>query len=153
MMRMVVPSRIRRAARARLDARYASRADHRDALFELKMLRREVVALRREVDRLREGAARSQGGASQAGSSAAQSSSQASSKASPASSQPGAKATSKGGVVVSPAQVARGEEAYRLAIETAESLDQVLQNEVRLWQAIDALRSTLRQGQYTDASR
>jgi hypothetical protein len=121
-MRVLVPSRLRRAARARLDARYASKGDHRDALFELQMLRREVVALRREVDRLRAAPARSAAKTPQP-----RQSTQAS-------------------------QSTRGDEAYRLAIETAESLDQVLQNEVHLWQAVDALRSTLRNGQFTDVS-
>ena len=48
----------RRAVRARFDARYVARADHRrdvrDALWEVRSLRREVVALRSEVQRLRE---------------------------------------------------------------------------------------------------
>jgi len=56
-LRVLVPAKIRRAVRARFDARYVSREDHRrdvrDALWEVRSLRREVVALRAEVDRLR----------------------------------------------------------------------------------------------------
>ncbi|WP_155336349.1 hypothetical protein [Acrocarpospora corrugata] len=54
----VVPRRLRRAVRVRIDARYVTKADHlrdiRDTLWEVQMLRREVVALRRELDRLRD---------------------------------------------------------------------------------------------------
>ncbi|GAA0992345.1 hypothetical protein GCM10009555_081210 [Acrocarpospora macrocephala] len=50
--------RLRRAVRARIDARYVTKADHlrdiRDTLWEVQMLRREVVAMRRELDRLRD---------------------------------------------------------------------------------------------------
>ncbi|WP_327089792.1 hypothetical protein OIE66_03985 [Nonomuraea sp. NBC_01738] len=35
----------------------------------------------------------------------------------------------------------RVEEAHRLSRETAEALDRILQNEVLVWQAIDALRA------------
>ncbi|WP_066362783.1 hypothetical protein [Herbidospora mongoliensis] len=56
-LRVLAPPRLRRAVRVRVDARYVTRADHRqdlkEALWEIQMLRREVVALRREVDRLR----------------------------------------------------------------------------------------------------
>lgn len=56
-LRVLIPAKVRRAVRARFDARYVSRADHRrdvrDALWEVRSLRREVVALRAEVDRLR----------------------------------------------------------------------------------------------------
>ncbi|GAA0377147.1 hypothetical protein GCM10009530_29680 [Microbispora corallina] len=56
--RVLAPPRLRRALWSRLDARYATKADHRqgikDALWEVQMLRREVVALRDEVDRLRQ---------------------------------------------------------------------------------------------------
>ncbi|GIH24846.1 hypothetical protein Aph01nite_31560 [Acrocarpospora phusangensis] len=50
--------RLRRALRVRIDARYVTKADHlrdiRDTLWEVQMLRREVVAMRRELDRLRD---------------------------------------------------------------------------------------------------
>ncbi|TKK88615.1 hypothetical protein FDA94_13150 [Herbidospora galbida] len=56
-LRVLAPPRLRRAVRVRVDARYVTRADHaqdmKEALWEIQMLRREVVALRREVDRLR----------------------------------------------------------------------------------------------------
>jgi hypothetical protein len=56
-LRVLVPAKVRRAVRARFDARYVVRADHRrdvrDALWEVRSLRREVVALRAEVERLR----------------------------------------------------------------------------------------------------
>jgi phage shock protein A len=54
---MLLPVRVRRAVRTRFDARYVARADHRqdvrDALWEARSLRREVVALRGEVERFR----------------------------------------------------------------------------------------------------
>ncbi|MEV5412580.1 hypothetical protein AB0K60_27565 [Thermopolyspora sp. NPDC052614] len=57
LLRVLVPAKIRRVVRARFDARYVVRADHRrdvrDALWEVRSLRREVVALRAEVERLR----------------------------------------------------------------------------------------------------
>lgn len=102
-MRVLAPSRLGRAVRFRIDARYVTKTDHRqdikDTLWEVQMLRREVVALRREVDRLRQA--------------------------------PGAAKT-----VADP----RAAQAQRLATETAEALDQVLQNEVLIWQAIDGLK-------------
>lgn len=56
-LRVLIPAKVRRAVRARFDARYVARADHRrdvrDALWEVRSLRREVVALRAEVERLR----------------------------------------------------------------------------------------------------
>jgi hypothetical protein len=103
-MRVLAPSRLGRAVRSRIDARYVTKTDHRqdikDTLWEVQMLRREVVALRREVDRLRQA--------------------------------PGAAKT-----MADP----RAAQAQRIATETAEALDQVLQNEVLIWQAIDELKA------------
>ncbi|HEY9523087.1 MAG TPA: hypothetical protein VIR33_07595 [Thermopolyspora sp.] len=50
LLRIFVPARLRHTVRARLDARYVSRADH-------QALRAEVKALRDEVTRLRKVAA------------------------------------------------------------------------------------------------
>lgn len=100
---------IARAVRSRIDARYVTKADHRraikDALWEVQMLRREVVALRNEVDRLRK--------------------------------------TAKASAAPPPARDPRVAEAHRLATETAEALDKVLQNEMRVWQAIDDLSARI----------
>ncbi|MBX6382800.1 MAG: hypothetical protein IRZ07_07465 [Microbispora sp.] len=106
-LRVLGLSRLRRALLSRLDSRYVTKPDHRqdikDALWEVKMLRREVVALRGEVDRLRR----------------------------------------TGGTAVKPAPEPKADpkaaEAYRLATETAEAVDTLLQNEMRIWQAIDDL--------------
>ncbi len=102
-MRVLAPSRLGRAVRSRIDARYVTKTDHRqdikDTLWEVQMLRREVVALRRELDRLRQA--------------------------------PGA---------AKPVADPRAAQAQRLATETAEALDQVLQNEVLIWQAIEGLK-------------
>ncbi len=102
-LRVLTPSRLRRALLSRLDSRYVTKPDHRqdlkDALWEVQMLRREVVALRDEIDRLRRGNA-------------------------------------------APARAAvdpKAAEAHRLATETAEAVDTLLQNEMRIWQAIDDL--------------
>lgn len=96
---------VSRRVRSRIDARYVTKADHRrdikDALWEVRMLRREVESLRNEVDRLRK--------------------------------------TAKMSVTPAPARDPRIAEAHRLATETADALDRVLQNEVRVWQAIDDL--------------
>src|SRR3954454_20697532 len=104
-MRMLTPSRLRRAFWSRVDARYVGKLDHRqdikDTLWEVQMLRREVVALRGEVDRLWQ-----------------------TNKSSP--------------------------EAHRLARETAEALDRVLQSEVRIWQAIDGLSAQLAEGRLVE---
>lgn len=104
-VRVLTPSRLRRALWSRLDARYVTKPDHRqdikDTLWEIQMLRREVVALRGEIDRLR--------------------------RTTPA--QPARPAPSDG----------RAAEAHRLATETAEALDTLLQSEMRIWQAIDDL--------------
>jgi len=101
---------VRRWLLARLDARYVTSTSHRrdikDTLWEINMLRRELVGLREEVDRLRKAA---EGRPAQA----------------------------------APASDPRVAEAYRLATETAAALDKVLQNEVRVWQAIDELRARL----------
>ncbi|MER7212301.1 hypothetical protein [Streptosporangium sp. NPDC000239] len=55
--RALLPAWLRRAVLGWFDARYISRADHRqdikDALWEVQTLGREVTALRAEVDRLR----------------------------------------------------------------------------------------------------
>jgi hypothetical protein len=116
-MRMLVPSRLGRMVRSRIDARYVTKIDHRrdikDALWEVQMLRREVVSLRREVDRLRQG--------------------------------PGAvkSVTDSRAAAQSQRLVADTAQARRLATETAEALDQVLQNEVLVWQAIDDLKARL----------
>ncbi len=108
-LRALIPSRLRRAVRSRIDARYVNKAEHRkdikDALWEVQMLRREVVSLRSEVDRLRQ-------------------------------------------VVITPPKAPtvdlRGTDAHRLATETADALDRLLQNEMLVWQAIDALRAEIR---------
>lgn len=98
-----------RAVRSRIDARYVTKADHRravkDVLWEVQMLRREVVALRGEVDRLRK--------------------------------------TAKAPAAPPSARDPRAAEAHRLATETAEALDKVLQNEIRVWQAIDDLSARI----------
>ncbi|MFC4535535.1 hypothetical protein [Sphaerisporangium dianthi] len=56
-MRGLVPLRVRRAVLGRFDARYVTRADHRqdvrDALWEVQALKREIEGLRREVEQLR----------------------------------------------------------------------------------------------------
>ena len=101
---------VRRWLLARLDARYVTATSHRrdikDTLWEINMLRRELVGLREGVDRLRKAA-----------------------EARPAQ--------------AAPASDPRVAEAHRLATETAAALDKVLQNEVRVWQAIDELRARL----------
>ncbi|MEV0594037.1 hypothetical protein [Nonomuraea cavernae] len=65
MMRVLVPARLRKAVRTWFDSRYISIADHRqdirDALWEVKTLRREVVTLQAEVERLRNAKARPAG--------------------------------------------------------------------------------------------
>lgn len=114
MIRFVMPllAPLTRAVRSRIDARYVSKADHRqaikDTLWEIQMLRREVVALRGELDRLRAGR--------------------------PSVGSPGAGSDP------------RAAEAHRLATETAAALDKVLQNEVRVWQAIDDLAARMPAG-------
>jgi hypothetical protein len=56
-MRALAPTRLRRALWSRLDARYVTKGGHmqdiKDTLWEVQMLRREVVALRGEIDRMR----------------------------------------------------------------------------------------------------
>ncbi|MEU6429312.1 hypothetical protein ABZ860_25730 [Microbispora sp. NPDC046973] len=111
MMRLRVPglSRLRRALLSRLDSRYVTKPDHRqdlkDALWEVQMLRREVVALRDEVDRLRRGTGTQ------------------------------VKTAPEPRVTTDP----KAAEAHRLATETAEAVDTLLQSEMRIWQAIDDL--------------
>ncbi|GGK71123.1 hypothetical protein Sme01_26900 [Sphaerisporangium melleum] len=109
-MRVLAPLRVRRAVLGRFDARYVTRADHRqdvrDALWEVQALKREIEGLRREVEQLRREVKRA--GTPQAA--------------------PGAALTGK------------VEEAHRLATETASAVDHLLQAEVRLWQAVDDLR-------------
>ncbi|MBG0832253.1 hypothetical protein HS041_31590 [Planomonospora sp. ID67723] len=112
MKRALIPAGLRRVVRGWFDARYISRADHRqdikDALWEVRTLSREVTVLRAEVERLRAQAAGSRGG------------------------------TGTGtGVRVDQAQVRRWDDAHRLATETAVAMDRMLQNEVLLWQAVD----------------
>ncbi len=61
LLRILVPARVRRAVHAGLDARYVSRADHRQDIrdvrdrtrAEVQALRAEVRALRDEVAKLR----------------------------------------------------------------------------------------------------
>ncbi|MEO3870452.1 hypothetical protein ABGB18_16685 [Nonomuraea sp. B12E4] len=57
MMRVLVPVRLRKAVRTWFDSRYISIADHRqdirDALWEVRTLRREMATLQSEVERLR----------------------------------------------------------------------------------------------------
>ncbi|MDA0635328.1 hypothetical protein OUY22_18050 [Nonomuraea sp. MCN248] len=57
MKRVLVPARLRQAVRSWFDSRYISIADHRqdirDALWEVRTLRREMAALQGEVERLR----------------------------------------------------------------------------------------------------
>ncbi|MEU7882098.1 hypothetical protein [Microbispora bryophytorum] len=102
-------SRLRRALLSRLDSRYVTKPGHRqdlkDALWEVQMLRREVVALRDEVDRLRRIAA----------------------------------APVKPATAPRAAADPKAAEAHRLATETAEAVDTLLQSEMRIWQAIDDL--------------
>ncbi|MEV7806123.1 hypothetical protein AB0O28_24565 [Microbispora sp. NPDC088329] len=108
-LRVLGLSRLRRALLSRLDSRYVTKPDHRqdlkDALWEVQMLRREVVALRDEVDRLRRTAV------------------------TPVKAAPQPKATPD----------PKAAEAHRLATETAEAVDTLLQSEMRIWQAIDEL--------------
>ncbi|GII55779.1 hypothetical protein Pth03_41680 [Planotetraspora thailandica] len=94
LVRVLVPGPARRAVRARIDARYATKAD----------LRQEIRALRQEIERLRTLVT----------------------------------ATANGAKAADDAANAR-----RLAEETAEALDHVLQNEVRLRQAVDGLAARL----------
>ncbi|MFI6507425.1 hypothetical protein ACIBCT_07465 [Streptosporangium sp. NPDC050855] len=100
--RALVPARLRRAVLGWFDARYISRADHRqdvkDALWEVRTLAREVTSLRAEVADLRAQVAR---------------------------------------VRPDPARAGRWDDAHRLAQETAVALEEVLRNEVLLWQAVD----------------
>ncbi|WP_244312626.1 hypothetical protein [Microbispora hainanensis] len=108
-LRVLGLSRLRRALLSRLDSRYVTKPDHRqdlkDALWEVQMLRREVVGLRDEVDRLRRVAT----------------------------------APVKQAAAPTPAPDPKAAEAHRLATETAEAVDTLLQNEMRIWQAIDDL--------------
>ncbi|GAA3441878.1 hypothetical protein [Planomonospora venezuelensis] len=108
--RALIPAGLRRLVRGWFDARYISRADHRqdirDALWEVRTLSREVTALRAEVERLRAQGAGSGGAA---------------------------------GVRAEAAQVRRWDDAHRLATESAAAMDRLLQNEVLLWQAVDRL--------------
>jgi hypothetical protein len=131
LLRVLAPARVRRAVIARLDARYVTRRDHRDdikdSLWEVQALRREVAELRRDVERLRDrwaDAARDPHGPGSPGG-------------------PDAR--------VDAGQVRRWDDAHRLALETAASLDHVLQNEVLLWQAVDRLEARLDTG--GDAAR
>ncbi|MEV4162414.1 hypothetical protein [Nonomuraea dietziae] len=116
MMRVPVPARLKKAVRSWFDSRYISVADHRqdikDALWEVQTLRREVTTLQEEVRRLR--AVRQQGP------------------------QPTAQAAA---ATAATAVAEKAAEAHRLAHETAQALDRVLQNEVLLWQAVDELRA------------
>ncbi|MGI5273827.1 hypothetical protein ACQEUU_32130 [Nonomuraea sp. CA-218870] len=111
MKRVLVPARLRQAVRSWFDSRYISIADHRqdirDALWEVRTLRREMAALQGEVERLRTAVKRQPPDKAQAG--------------------------------VADAQRLAGD-AHRLARETAQALDGLLQNEVLIWQAIDDLR-------------
>ena len=116
-VRVLLASRLRRAVRARIDARYVTKDVHRqdlkDALWEVQKLRKEIIALRDEVAQRREVVAlREEVVALRRKVSA------------PAPKPP-----------VDP----RIAQAHRLATQTAESLDHVLQNEVRIWQALDGL--------------
>lgn len=117
-MRVLAPLRVRRAVLGRFDARYVTRADHRqdvrDSLWEVQQLKREIAALRREVDQLRQRVASPAAGAG--------------------------KGSVAGRSAVDRALVAKVEDAHRLATETAAAVDQVLQSEVLIWQAIDAIR-------------
>jgi hypothetical protein len=129
--RVLVPARLRRAFRSRLDARYITKADHRQdvrslreeyrrlhqeanddrkreaehALREIELLRHEVAALRDEVVRLRDATKESLQKVKSVSDGAAQ--------------------------------------ARRLATEGAGAIDHVLQSEVRIWQAIDTLASRM----------
>jgi hypothetical protein len=107
-MRVLAPLRVRRAVLNRFDARYVTRAAHRqdvkDSLWEVQALKREIAELRREVGQLRR-------------------------RASGTAAKP-----------ADPALAAKVEDAHRLATETAAAVDHVLQAEVLIWQAIDAIR-------------
>jgi hypothetical protein len=102
MKRTLVPARLRRVVLGWFDARYISRADHRqdikDALWEVQTLSREIISLRAEVGELR---------------------------------------AQVNKVRLDPAQAKRWDDAHRLSQETAVAMEQVLQNEVLLWQAVD----------------
>lgn len=132
-LRVLAPSRLRRALLSRLDARYVTKPDHRqdlkDALWDVQMLRREIVALREEVERLRRAA-----GASSADSRAADSRAAEAHRKATEAHQKAADAHRKATDVNQKAA-----EAHRLATETADAVDTLLQNEVRIWQAIDDL--------------
>ncbi|MEU8174554.1 hypothetical protein AB0C14_16875 [Microbispora hainanensis] len=108
-LRVLGLSRLRRALLSRLDSRYVTKPAHRqdlkDALWEVQMLRREVVGLRDEVDRLRRVAT----------------------------------APVRQSAAPTPAPDPKAAEAHRLATETAVAVDTLLQNEMRIWQAIDDL--------------
>ncbi|GII02719.1 hypothetical protein [Planobispora takensis] len=111
--RALVPARLRRAVRGRLDARYVLRPDHRrdlaEVLGKVRELSGEVAALRAEGERLRAEVERLRGRTS--------------------------------GVTVSREQTRRWDDAHRLALETATAMDRTLQNEVLLWQAVDRARA------------
>ncbi|MGC5011054.1 hypothetical protein ACLQ2R_09855 [Streptosporangium sp. DT93] len=107
MRRALVPTPLRKAVLGWFDARYISRADHRqdvkDALWEVRTLAREVTSLRAEVVELRAQVTRAR---------------------------------------LDPARAGRWDDAHRLARETAVALDEVLRNEVLLWQAVDRADAT-----------
>ncbi|MEU4328172.1 MULTISPECIES: hypothetical protein [Nonomuraea] len=113
MMRVPVPARLKKAVRSWFDSRYISVADHRQ---DIKDALWEVQTLRREVTTLQEEVRRLRAVRQQGP-------------------QPAAQAAAATAVAEKAA------EAHRLAHETAQALDRILQNEVLLWQAVDELRA------------
>ncbi|GAA3839456.1 hypothetical protein GCM10022226_72220 [Sphaerisporangium flaviroseum] len=109
-MRVLAPLRVRRAVLGRFDSRYVTRADHRQDVRDSLW---EVQALKRELTALRREVEQLRQRVAVA---------------------------SKATASTDPALAARVEDAHRLATETASAVDHVLQAEVLLWQAVDALR-------------
>ncbi|MEV4837013.1 hypothetical protein AB0K05_20965 [Nonomuraea sp. NPDC049486] len=113
MKRVLVPARLRQAVRSWFDSRYISIADHRQDIRDALW---EVQTLRREMAALQSEVERLRAAVRQ--------------QARPPGPQPGS----------ADAQRVAGD-AHRLAKETAQALDGLLQNEVLIWQAIDDLKA------------
>lgn len=111
MMRVLVPDRLRKAVRTWFDSRYISIADHRQDIRDALW---EVQTLRREVATLHKEVER------------LRETRPPQTRTEPAADQ---------------ALKTKLDDTSRLARETAAALDGVLQNEVLVWQAIDALRA------------
>jgi predicted nucleic acid-binding Zn-ribbon protein len=119
MKRVLVPARLRQAVRSWFDSRYISVAEHRqdirDALWEVQTLRREMATLQAEVERLRTDVRNLRG--------------ELKKRPAPPAGSSDTQRTAR--------------DAHRLARETAQALDGLLQNEVLIWQAIDELKTRL----------